>query len=67
MTTLKNLVLSSGKRQTWVATYMGVNHTLLNHWLQGRRPLPTQYVDVFAAALQISPEVVREIVESHAG
>lgn len=60
MVTLRDLVLESGLRQTWIAEKMHVNHTLLNHWLAGRRKMPEGQVVPFADALRIDRDMVAE-------
>ncbi len=60
MVTLRDLVISSGLRQTWIAEKMGINHTLLNHWLAKRRQLPVRYLIPLAEVLRLDPRDVAE-------
>lgn len=39
---LKRAIKEEGRLQGWIADQLGINYTLLSHWVSGRRRVPDE-------------------------
>ncbi len=53
------LLAARGSTQKWLAGKLGIDHTLLNHYLAGRRSVPDGLYDCIADVLQVPVSFVR--------
>jgi transcriptional regulator with XRE-family HTH domain len=59
MDELRALILSRGVKQTWLAAEIGMDASLLNHVLAGRRKPPAGFYTKVARALRVRVSAIR--------
>lgn len=50
---IKQTLVIQGRRQNWLAKILGVDKSLVSHWLSGRRKMPEEMVAKAALILGI--------------